>query len=170
MQAISIRKAELADAPRLIDIGFRAWETSIRPLLDEQPGMGQAEQRRLAQAVTETLSRIIVAEIDDDVVGWCSRAAGRAYIPYLFVAPDFQSLGIGSTLLRRMESMMELAGADRVQLETPADNVRAVQFYEKLGYQILALRPVGPAAHMPFVSVRLEKLLSPFLGAITDED
>lgn len=170
MAGITIRKAETADARRLADIAYRAWESGILPLLTEQPGIRQAEQRRLAQAVAETLNRIIVAEVDGIVVAWCSRSARRAYIPFLFVMPELQGHGLGSMLLRRMESMLELEGADRVQLETPADNVRAVRFYEKQGYRILALRPDGRAAHEPFMSVHLEKRLLPFEGDFDDED
>jgi len=169
MPGVVIRKAETADARRLADIAYRAWESGILPLLTERPGMREAEQRRLAQAVSETLGRIIVAEVDGVVVAWCSRAAKRAYIPYLFVMPELQGHGLGSRLLRRMETMLELEGADRVHLETPADNVRAVRFYEKQGYRILAMRPDGRAAHEPFMSVRLEKVLMPFEGDI-DED
>ena len=170
MPGISIRKAEPADARRLADIAYRAWESGIFPLLTKQAGLQQAEQRRLTRVVSETLSRIIVAEVDGIVVAWCSRAARRAYIPYLFVMPELQGHGIGSTLLQRMESMLELEGAERVQLETPADNVLAVRFYEKQGYRILALRPDGREAHQPFMSVHLEKRLMPFEGDIEDED
>ena len=170
MAGITIRKAEQADAQRLADIAYRAWESGIFPLLSEQPGMREAEQRRLAQAVGEQLTRIILAELDNVPVAWCSRARRRAYIPYLFVMPELQGNGLGSMLLRRMESMLELEGAERVQLETPADNVGAVRFYERQGYRILALRPDGRAAHEPFMSVHLEKRLRPFDGAIEDED
>lgn len=169
MPVISIRKAEAADARRLADIAFRAWEAGILPLLTEQPGIRDAEQRRLAQAVSDTMSRIIVAEADGIVVAWCSRSARRAYIPYLFVMPEMQGRGFGTLLLRRMESLLELEGAERVQLETPADNVRAVRFYERQGYRILALRPDGLAAHEPFMSVHLEKRLAPFCGEIEDD-
>jgi ribosomal-protein-alanine N-acetyltransferase len=170
MTGIFIRKAELSDAARLADIAYRAWETGILPILTEQPGMREAEKKRLARAVSETLGRIIVVEVDGVVVAWCSRAARRAYIPYLFVLPELQSHGLGSMLLRRMETMLELEGAERVQLETPADNVRAVQFYERQGYRILALRPDGRAAHEPFLSVHLEKHLRPFDGDIDDDE
>jgi len=170
MPVISIRKAEKSDARRLADIAYQAWETGILPLLTERDGMREAEQKRLAQAVAETLSRIIVAEVDGIAVGWCSRSARRAYIPFLFVMPELQGHGIGSRLLRRMESMLELEGAERVHLETPADNVRAVRFYEKQGYRILALRPDGRMAHEPFMSVHLEKHLQPFYGEIDEED
>jgi 2-amino-4-hydroxy-6-hydroxymethyldihydropteridine diphosphokinase len=170
MSGILIRKAESEDARRLADIAYRAWESGILPLLTERPGMREAEQRRLAQVVSETLGRISVAEVDGVVVAWCSRAAKRAYIPFLFVMPELQGNGLGSMLLRRVETILELEGADRVQLETPADNVLAVRFYEKQGYRILAMRPDGRAAHEPFMSVRLEKVLSPFVGVIDDQD
>lgn len=169
MAGINIRKAEKADAHRLADIAYRAWESGIYPLLTNKPGAREAEQRRLSQAVAETLGRIIVAEVDGISVGWCSRSARRAYIPFLFVMPELQGHGIGSMLLQRMESMLELEGAERVQLETPADNVRAVRFYEKQGYRILALRPDGRAAHEPFMSVHLEKRLQPYMGEIGDD-
>ena len=66
--------------------------------------------------------------------------------------------------------MRELAGAERVHLETPADNVPAVRFYEKQGYRILALRSDGRDAHEPFMSVHLEKRLLPFDGDLGHED
>ena len=42
MAGISIRKAETADARRLADIAYRAWESGIFPLLTVQPGIKQA--------------------------------------------------------------------------------------------------------------------------------
>ena len=170
MPGITIRKAENADARRLAEIAYSAWVSGIYPLLTPVPGMRDAERYRLTQVVAETLNRIIVAEVDGIVVGWCSRSARRAYIPYLFVMPELQRNGLGSMLLRRMESMLELGGAERVYLETPADNVPAVRFYEKQGYRILALRPDGRGAPQPFMSVHLEKRLMPFDGDIGHED
>jgi 2-amino-4-hydroxy-6-hydroxymethyldihydropteridine diphosphokinase len=69
-----------------------------------------------------------------------------------------------------MESMLELEGESRVLLETPADNVRAVHFYERQGYHILALKPDGRGQPGPLMSVRLEKRLCPFKGPVTDEE
>ncbi len=170
MSEVSIRKAHPAEAERLADIGYEAWERGILPLLSELPGMRHSEKRRLGAAVHETLDRIIVAEIDGAAVGWCSRSRGRAYIPFLFVTPEFQNHGIGSMLLRRMESMLELEGEARVHLETPADNVRAVRFYERQGYHILAMKSDGRGASGPLMSVRLEKRLNPFRGPVPDVD
>jgi ribosomal-protein-alanine N-acetyltransferase len=167
---VFIRQAVPEEAGRLGDIAYEAWERGILPLLAEVPGMRSGEKRRLAGAVHEMLERIIVAESDGSPVGWCARARGRPYIPFLFVTPEYQSHGIGSALLRRMESLLELGGETRVLLETPADNVRAVRFYERQGYHILALKPDGRDAGGAMTSVRLEKRLAPFKGPVPDVD
>ena len=165
---VIIRKAVPSEVETLADIGYVAWERDLEPFLQGQAANKQNERRRLSTAVHELLDRIIVAEIDGLAVGWCARQRGKAYIPFLFVTPHLQNHGIGSALLRRMESMLELQGADRVQLDTLADNVRAVNFYQHQGYQILVLRTVGQPGQAGPVSIRLEKRLQPFKGALPD--
>lgn len=166
MATIEIRKAEISDAPRMADIAFSAWDTGIRPLLDERAGHRESERVRLSQAAGTNWPNAIVATIDGIVVGWCCRLMRRSYIPYLFVMPDMQGHGIGAFLLNRMEVILELQGASKVQLETPADNVRAVRFYERQGYQILALRSEGRGVHEALMSVHLEKALHPYRGEV----
>lgn len=166
MAGIEIRKAEISDAPRMGDIAFAAWDAGIRPLLANRPGQRVLERARLTQAASSNWPYAIVATLDDIVVGWCCRSARRSYIPFLFVRPDMQGHGIGALLLDRMETMLELRGASRVQLETPADNVRAVRFYERQGYHILALRSDARRGNDPLVSVHLEKQLRPYDGEI----
>ncbi|HQZ13411.1 MAG TPA: GNAT family N-acetyltransferase [Devosia sp.] len=167
---LTIRKARADEVETLADIGFVAWERDLMPFLSGPAANPQNERRRLSAAVHELLDRTIVAEIDGVAVGWCARQRGKAYIPYLFVTPLLQNHGIGSALLRRMESMLELQGADRVQLDTLADNVRAVSFYQHQGYQILVLKSEGEPGQSGSVSIRLEKRLQPFRGAIADTE
>ena len=163
-----IRKALPSEIETLADIGYVAWERDLMPFLNGPAANPASERKRLSTAVHDLLDRTIVAEIDGVAVGWCARQRGKAYIPFLFVTPLLQNHGIGSALLRRMESMLELQGADRVQLDTLADNVRAVNFYQHQGYQILVLRSDGQQGPSATTSVRLEKRLLPFRGAITD--
>lgn len=167
---INIRKAVASEAERLADIALLAWERDLRPFLSGEAASRQNEKRRLGIAVHELLDRTIVAEIDGEPVAWCARARSRAYIPYLFVTPTLQNQGIGTLLLRRMELILELEGAERVQLDTLSDNVRAVNFYQHQGYRILVLKREGAAGNDPQTSVRLEKRLSPYRGPLTDAD
>lgn len=166
-----IRKAVASEAERLAEIGYLAWERDLRPFLNGEQQNRQAERRRLHNAVHDLLDRTIVAERDGIPVGWCARARGKAYIPFLFVAPLSQNQGIGTLLLKRMESVLELEGCERVQLDTLSDNVRAVNFYQHQGYQILALKHEGGQGRDPQTSVRLEKRLTPYRGPLeTGED
>ncbi len=165
---LTIRKALPSEIEALADIAFIAWERDLKPFLTGPAASGEAERNRLGAAVRDGLDRIIVAEIDEVAVGWCQRARGRAYIPFLFVTPLLQNRGVGSALLRRMESLLELEGADRIQLDTLADNVRAVNFYQHQGYQILALKTEGRPGYEMQMSVRLEKRLDPWHGPIDD--
>jgi ribosomal-protein-alanine N-acetyltransferase len=165
-----IRKALPSEVETLADIGYVAWERDLKPFLNGPGANKEAERRRLSAAVHELLDRTIVAEIDGVAVGWCARQRGKAYIPYLFVTPLLQNHGIGTALLRRMESMLELQGADRVQLDTLADNVRAVNFYQHQGYQILVLKSEGKPGEAGSLSIRLEKRLQPWRGVISETE
>ncbi len=164
-----VRRALPAEIETLADIAYVAWERDLLPFLSGPAASKQTERARLSQAVREALDRIIVAEVEDVAVGWCSRMRGRAYIPFLFVTPLLQNQGVGSLLLRRMELLLELEGFERVQLDTLADNVRAVNFYQHNGYNIL-VRQGGHPGHDSSLAVRLEKRLSPFRGVISDID
>ena len=163
-----IRKAIPGEIETLADIAFVAWERDLLPFLHGPAASREAERNRLRAAVRDGLDRIIVAQVNDVSVGWCQRARGRAYVPFLFVTPLLQNQGVGSALLRRMESLLELEGADRIQLDTLADNVRAVNFYQHQGYQILALKTEGAPGRETQMSVRLEKRLDPWHGPIDD--
>ena len=165
---LTIRRAVASEAGVLADLAIEAWERDLRPYLTGAAASREAEYERLRTAAEDGYSRIIVAELGGEPVGWCQRLAGRPYILFLFVAPGAQNRGTGRALLRRTESMMELEGADRVQLDTLADNVRAVNFYQHQGYQILALKTDGRPGRDLAVSVRLEKRLNPWHGPIDD--
>lgn len=165
---LHIRKAVVPEIDVLADIAFIAWERDLKPFLHGAAASPGPEKSRLTAAVREGLDRIIVAEVEEVAVGWCQRMRGRAYIPFLFVTPLLQNQGVGTALLRRMESMLELEGHDRIQLDTLADNVRAVNFYQHQGYQILALKSEGQPGRETQMSVRLEKRLDPWRGAIDD--
>lgn len=166
LDLIKIRRAESSDVLELAAIGYLAWEAGILPLFRESAQIREEQKRRLSSYTQECYGRIIVALLDDEIVGWCSYARGRPYIPFLFVAPYMQNYGIGSALLRRMEAYLELLGYDRVYLETPADHIRAVHFYERQGYGIMAMKADGHSRYKPLMSIRLEKRLSPYTGSV----
>lgn len=165
---VFIRNAVPSEAESLTALAFEAWEKDLLPFLHGAAASRASEHGRLAAAIAQGLDRIIVAELSGRPVGWCQRMPMRPYIPFLFVAPAVQNRGVGRALLKRMESMLELEGYDRIVLDTLADNVRAVNFYQHQGYHILALKTEGRFGREPQQSVRLEKRLDPWRGPIDD--
>ena len=49
--------------------------------------------------------------------------------------------GIGTALLRAVEDCARQAGCRVLKLTTTNDNTRALRFYQKLGFELAALRP-----------------------------
>jgi len=166
----TIRHADKAEAMDLAALAFVSWEQGILPLYRDREHSRDALMNQLSAYCQDNFRNIIVAKMDGEIVGWCARMSNKPYVPYLFVTPHLQGQGIGGMLLKRMEYIFELQGHKAVQLETPADHVQAVRFYENQGYSILAMRAEGHNAHKPFMNVRLEKKLNPYSGLIEDID
>lgn len=60
----------------------------------------------------------------------------HAHIITLDVVASFRRCGIGTSLLRRAESLFVRRGAREVWLETATDNPAAIAFWQKRGYRI----------------------------------
>lgn len=58
----------------------------------------------------------------------------RGWVYHLAVLPESQKCGIGSKLVREVESRLHARGAIKVNLLVEPVNVGAIEFYEGLGY------------------------------------
>lgn len=85
-------------------------------------------------------SRTLVAEADDEVVGFviaCSEPKQLGHIITIDVAPHRQRQQIGSRLLAEIEQWLWKQGGKAIYLETAVDDSGAKAFYEKHGYFVL---------------------------------
>lgn len=64
----------------------------------------------------------------------------NAYLALLAGRPANQRRGLGSALLRWLETSASVAGARRIRLEARRDNFAARTFYNELGYHEIAVR------------------------------
>ena len=60
----------------------------------------------------------------------------KAWLSMLFVAKDFQYQGIGSFALNYAEKYVKERGFDVINVQTDKENIIAINFYSKFGYQI----------------------------------
>jgi len=58
----------------------------------------------------------------------------RGWVYYVAIAPELQRSGLGRTMMQAAEDWLIRRGVWKVQLLVRADNKKATQFYERLGY------------------------------------
>lgn len=59
----------------------------------------------------------------------------RGWVYYVAIAPELQRIGLGRIMMQAAEDWLIRRGVWKVQLLVRADNVKATQFYERLGYK-----------------------------------
>ena len=139
---VSIRRARAADAAGLSAVFDAAWREAYQGVI---PGV--ALERFLARRGPETWRGMIEGGRGLAVVGFGERIAG--YAAYgrapgrtlraegesdeLYIAPEFQGLGLGTRLFRAARNDLIDRGLTRIGVWALADNARACGFYEALG-------------------------------------
>ena len=136
MCAIKIRPAQVSDAPCIGSIGHAAWLRGIGAHVSAQV------HERISADTFESFARtnsaqIVVAENVDSVVGFAATEDGDNYISDLWVAPDFEGRGIGSSLVSMLEKIITNHGYDTAEVEVLTANDRALKLYRHLGYKIV---------------------------------
>ena len=80
----------------------------------------------------------LVGEIDNKVMA--SAMVGydghRGSIFYLAVAPEFQRLGYGETLMKEAERVLISLGCPKLNIVVRSTNEKVLEFYSKLGYPV----------------------------------
>lgn len=155
---ITLTLATALEVRRLAAIAYDAWADAILPLMREHNDLKIKEYARFRQFCDRNVSSIIVARQSDRPIGWVGRGQRRNYLAFLFVAPEFQRLGIGSQLLARAETLTSLEGFAQVTLDCLSANSSAMKFYENQGYR--ELTAANRTQPQDYSTIRLAKLLS----------
>jgi len=80
----------------------------------------------------------VVAELDGEVAGTVMAGfdGHRGWVYYLAVSPRHRKHGIGKALMDRVEADLVAMGCPKLNLQVRADNIGAVAFYRKLGFDV----------------------------------
>ena len=78
----------------------------------------------------------LVALLEDDLIGTVMAGfdGHRGWVYYLGVDPDYQRQGIGTALMKNVESKLLGMGCPKLNLQIRIDNAEVQTFYESLGY------------------------------------
>ena len=118
-----IREKTSEDTTRISEIWL---ETSIRAHAFVPESFWRADFKEMSEVLLPK-ARGLVHETDGVVDGFVTFGEGEIYC--LFVDPESQGNGIGSLLLRHVQSMFE-----SIELTVYEQNPRAQQFYERNGF------------------------------------
>lgn len=66
---------------------------------------------------------------------------GIGWISLLYLSPEFRHKGFGIQLLGRAYFFFEKLGRDKIRLHVAEDNVNAVKFYKKWGFEVISTDP-----------------------------
>lgn len=124
---LTIRPYQEDDQEQVIKL----WE---RVFPDAPPHNNPARDIKTKREVQPEL--FVVALQEGSLVG--TAMAGfdghRGWVYYLGVDPDHQRQGIGTALMKRVESKLLGMGCPKLNLQIRADNAEVQAFYESLGY------------------------------------
>lgn len=141
-KTIHIRHAEERDAEGISTVHDAAWMEAYRGII---PG---AELSRMVarrgphwwQSGLRRSRRVLVLDFEGTIAGYATYGANRApSFPYsgeifeLYLAPEYQGLGLGGRLFRAVRRALSDAGLNGTLVWVLAENERAVSFYSSLG-------------------------------------
>ena len=166
-----VRFATHADLPKIAHIARVTWDETYNDTIASENRRVFLERaykvENLESAVDAPGHWFYVAELDNEVVGFghflkrYHPTQTRAELVRLYVLPNYQNMGIGTTILKTGFAALAEAGIEQCFVSVQASNTMARKFYECynfsfhrnhgqfLGTQIITLveyvRPIGEA-------------------------
>jgi ribosomal protein S18 acetylase RimI-like enzyme len=145
-KVISIRNARPADAEAIAEVHDAAWRDAYRGIIPgrELERMIARRGPRWWQAAISRGSRLVVLDFGGRIAGYASYGRNRVpAMPYsgeifeLYLAPEFQGLGMGRRLFEAARRDLNEHGYVSTLVWALADNERALEFYTRLGGKII---------------------------------
>ena len=97
---------------------------------------------QLRDELTLSHSRLLVAERDGEIVGFCDMhiASDDAHINEISVLPQHRRLGVARALLEEAEALCIKEKCERLTLEVRSRNMPAIKLYESMGLSQCGVR------------------------------
>lgn len=149
-----VRSARPHETDALAQIGLAAWQKGIAPLVSVNVAAAIEQTNPFLPFVRELGSRILVAETDGEPAGLGACEHGDDVISDIWVDPAFEGRGAGSALMKALESQIAHRGYRQARIQVAAQNARALQLYQHLGYQVRWRK----VAFDPILRIDLEKV------------
>lgn len=127
---MKIRRMKISDLPAL----FFLWKKVGLPISNSA-----REQQEAVTMIKLNPSSCLVAVEEDKVIGSIFGAFNgrRAWIYHLAIDPDYQNMGYGTALLKKVETALKGRKATKILFWVDRLNLKARSFYKKNGFKVL---------------------------------
>jgi ribosomal protein S18 acetylase RimI-like enzyme len=127
-------------------VELQSYESEIEPNREEGHRVAAAYRRLLLAQCRRSTGKILVAEADDEVVGFVcvlaqvdskdvlEKDSQHAYITDLVVLPGHRNEGVGKALLAAAEQYVAGQGGSVLKVDVLAANDVALDLYTSMGY------------------------------------
>ena len=160
--SVTVRPATEADLSAMLSLWFslravRRDGVASRGGKAPSPAVVTGAEGRLIEVLHSTKCRIVVAEIDGDVVGMAILSdtfigqlmeMPAVQLTHLVVAESHRRRGVGRALLSGAVTWAEEVGADEIVASVLPSLREANRFYARLGFAPLVMRRVVPVASL----------------------
>lgn len=152
---IIIRKARTEDAEAIADIKITGWQTAYRGIIDDDflDNMNINEEIEKRKNNIKNGANIIVAELDNEIVGFClyrdyiknqeDNLDADCEISSLYVKPELKRKGIGKKLMNYVIDDLKSKEKKKMILGCLKDNYPSRAFYEKMGGKVLKTEKIA---------------------------
>lgn len=152
MDEISIRPARTTDAPAISQRDVETWRATYAGVLSSSYLVELSERRReigwRMAIMREPRDVRVAVDVNGGILGFGSCGPSRSERHYpgevftLYVAPDWQNMGIGRRLLIALFRRLAASGLDAAIIWVLRDNPSRF-FYERVGGRLVSHKPIA---------------------------
>ena len=137
------------DAENVHQILLRTWLDTYSDFVPREDILGYLGKNYHPDMLRQLLQNpgivSYVAEVDDILTGYertlYNDDEKRLYVQQLYILPEYQGLGLGKQLMVLAAERAITFNLDRVWLGVMVSNTSALEWYLKMGYQIVEKEP-----------------------------
>jgi diamine N-acetyltransferase len=147
--AVAIRSWEQGDLEDVRRITWETWMATYASFIPVADLRSYFDQHYSLQALQELAGHVnvsgFVAVVDGVVAGYLKTQAaqeeGRFYVSSVYVLPGYQGKKLGTRLMHAAEDLALRVGFDRIWLGVMVQNLGALNWYRKTGFQFVEEAP-----------------------------
>ncbi|THX00090.1 acyl-CoA N-acyltransferase [Aureobasidium pullulans] len=156
MQPISIRKAALADAKAISELGTHVWTQTFGHTVSPEDLKTYLTTSYSPSAIETDISNpskdlILATTPSNEIIGFTLMTKGSSedclasftnYVELqrIYVHPDHHGCGVGKMLAKAVEDLARQQGFENLWLGVWEENAKALRLYEKLGFKAIGTK------------------------------